>query len=113
MMHSTDALCSKVVAPPTIHGLAMRVLSDAYLAKGENEVGRGYASCVSRAFVFFLLLLFCALSSSISKRSHDLFLKPLLEQLLRVSTTRRPRRRCRRVSHCASRTTVGRGCLRS
>jgi hypothetical protein len=33
MMHSTDALCSKVVAPPTIHGLAMRVLSDAYLAK--------------------------------------------------------------------------------
>lgn len=39
MMHSTDALCSKVVAPPTIHGLAMRVLSDAYLAKGENEAG--------------------------------------------------------------------------
>jgi tetratricopeptide (TPR) repeat protein len=35
MMNSTDALCAKVVAPPTIHGLAMRVLSDAYVAKGQ------------------------------------------------------------------------------
>mmetsp|Transcript_25628 Transcript_25628/g.40962 ORF Transcript_25628/g.40962 Transcript_25628/m.40962 type:complete len:256 (-) Transcript_25628:595-1362(-) len=40
MMHSTDALCSKVVAPPTIHGLAMRVLSDAHLAKGEKTEAR-------------------------------------------------------------------------
>ena len=49
-MHSTDALCSKVVAPPTIHGLAMRVLSDAYLAKGEKEpakeaLEKGLALC--------------------------------------------------------------------
>ena len=35
MMISTDKLCSKVVAPPTIHGLAMRVISDAYVAKGD------------------------------------------------------------------------------
>ena len=35
MMVSTDKLCSKVVAPPTIHGLAMRVISDAYVAKGD------------------------------------------------------------------------------
>ena len=34
MMNSTDQLCSKVVAPPTVHGLAMRVLSDAYVKKG-------------------------------------------------------------------------------
>lgn len=49
MMHSTDALCNKVVAPPTIHGLAMRVLSDAYLAKGEKKAGLRSAShsCVS------------------------------------------------------------------
>lgn len=50
MMHSTDALCSKVVAPPTIHGLAMRVLSDAYLAKGEKKeakaaLEKGLALC--------------------------------------------------------------------
>jgi hypothetical protein len=46
MMNSTDALCAKVVAPPTIHGLAMRVLSDAYVAKGparerESRAGEG------------------------------------------------------------------------
>ena len=35
MMTSTDALWSRVVAPPTIHGLAMRVISDAYVAKGD------------------------------------------------------------------------------
>jgi tetratricopeptide (TPR) repeat protein len=35
MMTSTDALCSRVVAPPTVHGLAMRVISDAYVAKGD------------------------------------------------------------------------------
>ena len=35
MMVSTDKLCSKVVAPPTIHGLVMRVISDAYVAKGD------------------------------------------------------------------------------
>ena len=37
MMLSTDELCHKVIAPPTIHGLAMRVLSDAYLAKDNME----------------------------------------------------------------------------
>ena len=40
MMTSTDALCSRVVAPPTVHGLALRVLADAYLYKaraGEGE----------------------------------------------------------------------------
>ena len=35
MMISADQLCARVVAPPTIHGLAMRVISDAYVAKGE------------------------------------------------------------------------------
>jgi len=38
MMKSTDALCSRVVAPPTVHGLALRVLADAYL---EKAAGRG------------------------------------------------------------------------
>ena len=37
MMLSADELCHKVIAPPTIHGLAMRVLSDAYLAKDNME----------------------------------------------------------------------------
>ena len=47
---STDQLCSKVVAPPTVHGLAMRVLSDAYVKKGELEsakaaLEKGLALC--------------------------------------------------------------------
>ena len=41
MMKSTDALCSRVVAPPTVHGIALRVLADAYMEKAagrmENE----------------------------------------------------------------------------
>jgi len=37
MMTSTDALCSRVVAPPTVHGLALRVLADAYLYKAATE----------------------------------------------------------------------------
>ena len=50
MMNSTDQLCSKVVAPPTVHGLAMRVLSDAYVKKGELEsakaaLEKGLALC--------------------------------------------------------------------
>lgn len=50
MMLSTDKLCSKVVAPPTIHGLAMRVLSDAYVAKqdlpnAKKALEKGLALC--------------------------------------------------------------------
>lgn len=50
MMTSTDALCSRVVAPPTVHGLAMRVISDAYMAKNDPEsakaaLEKGLALC--------------------------------------------------------------------
>ena len=42
MMKSTDALCSRVVAPPTVHGLALRILADAYLQKAvEENAGEG------------------------------------------------------------------------
>lgn len=41
MMSSTDALCSRVAAPPTVHGLALRVLADAYVRKAERESERG------------------------------------------------------------------------
>jgi len=44
MMKSTDALCSRVVAPPTIHGLALRVLADAYVQKA---AGRGEGEAAS------------------------------------------------------------------
>ena len=36
MMLSTDQLCTKMAAPPTVHGIALRVLSDGYLAKGDS-----------------------------------------------------------------------------
>jgi len=50
MMLSTDKLCCKVVAPPTVHGIALRVLSDAYLKKGDTAeakraLERGLALC--------------------------------------------------------------------
>ena len=41
MMSSTDALCSRVAAPPTVHGLALRVLADAYVRKAERASERG------------------------------------------------------------------------
>ena len=41
MMSSTDALCSRVAAPPTVHGLALRVLADAYVRKAELESESG------------------------------------------------------------------------
>ena len=46
MMKSTDALCSRVVAPPTVHGIALRVLADAYMEKaaGRTESGTVEAS---------------------------------------------------------------------
>lgn len=37
MMKSTDALCSRVVAPPPVHGLALRILADAYLQKASER----------------------------------------------------------------------------
>ena len=37
MMKSTDALCSRVVAPPTVHGLALRILADAYVQKATER----------------------------------------------------------------------------